>query len=63
MSKNNKQMKVFLLAILLLVSPILWLVLGNAPTSFDDKLSWIFVMTFAVLAYAIYLAFDSDHKK
>lgn len=56
-------MKGMLLVILLLISPILWLVLGNAPTSFDDKLAWIFVMTFAVLAYATYLALDTDHKK
>jgi hypothetical protein len=63
MNKKNKQMKVLLLVVLLLVSPILWLVLGNAPTSFDDRISWIFVMTFAVFAYAIYIALDSDHKK
>ncbi len=63
MIKKHKQIKTFLLAALVFVSPLLWLVLGNTPKSFDDKLSWIFVMTFAVLAYAVYVAFDNVSEK
>jgi hypothetical protein len=62
MKKNQKQIKKLLLVVLLLVSPILWLVLGNIPTSFEDKDSWIYLMTFTVLAFAVFVAFNSDKK-
>lgn len=62
MKTNQKQIKKLLLAVLLLVSPILWLVLGNIPTSFQDKDAWVYLMTFTVLAFAIFVAFSSDKK-
>jgi len=62
MLKKNKQFKKILLVLLLLVSPVLWISLGNMPVDFDDNESWIYIMTFAVLAFAVYVAFDSNKK-
>jgi hypothetical protein len=62
MIKNNKQISILILVLLVFVSPILWIVLGNIPTDFDSTLSWTFLMTFAVLAFAVYVASGSDKK-
>lgn len=62
MRKNQKQFKKLILVVLLLVSPILWLVLGNIPNDFNDMTSWTYLITFTVLAFAIYVAFSSDKK-
>lgn len=59
---KNKQLKLLLLVVFLLVSPALWLVLGNIPYDFRNDSSWFYVMTFAILAFAIYLAFDTKKK-
>jgi len=60
--KKFQQVKILVLVVLLLVSPILWIVLGNIPVDFNDTQSWIYLITFAVMAFAIFLALDS-HKK
>jgi uncharacterized membrane protein len=62
MFKNNKQVKNLLLVLLLLISPILWIVLGNIPTEFSNTQSWLYISTFAILAFAVYLALDSGKK-
>ncbi|MEY2702002.1 MAG: hypothetical protein RLY43_635 [Bacteroidota bacterium] len=62
MNKKYKQIKIIILTALLLVSPILWIVLSNMPTSFNESQSWVYVMTFAILALAIFFAFDSNKK-
>lgn len=62
MRKNHKQIKNLVLVLILLVSPILWLVLGNIPLTFEENQSWIYVMTFAVVALAVFIAFDSNKK-
>lgn len=62
MIKHDKNFKIVLLVVLLFISPALWLLFGNLPTGFDDKMSWILVTSFIVTAYAIYVALDSGKK-
>lgn len=62
MTKKANKLKLLLLTLLILVSPILWLVLGNMPSDFSNTQSWIYIMTFAVMAFAVYVAFDSNKK-
>lgn len=63
MKKDFNQIKILLLAVFLLISPVLWIVLGNIPVNFNDQQPWIYLITFTVLAVAIFIAFDSNHKK
>ncbi|MFA7193723.1 MAG: hypothetical protein WC087_02305 [Candidatus Paceibacterota bacterium] len=60
--KKFQQVKLLVLVVLLLVSPILWIVLGNIPVDFNDTQSWIYLITFAVLALAVFFALDSNKK-
>lgn len=62
MKKNYNQIKLLFLALLLLISPALWLVVGNMPTDFNDKQSWFYLITFVILAVAVFIAFDSNKK-
>jgi len=62
MNKQSKQFKKILLVALLLISPALWISLGDIPTSFSDSRAWVNIMTIAVLAFAVYVAFDSNKK-
>ena len=55
-------MKIILLALLLLISPILWLVLGNIPADFKDTTAWFYLMNFVLVAFAIFIALDSNKK-
>lgn len=61
--KKYEQIKILLLILLLFISPALWMTVGNIPLSFEDSQSWIYLMTFTVLAFAVYVALDSNNKK
>lgn len=62
MKKHYNQIKLLFLALLLLISPALWLLVGNIPTDFTDKQSWFYLITFVILAVAVFIAFDSNKK-
>lgn len=61
--KKYDQIKVLLLVLFLFISPALWMTLGNIPISFGERQSWFYLMTFVVLAFAVFVALDSNKKK
>ncbi|MBP9763263.1 MAG: hypothetical protein KBD10_00770 [Candidatus Pacebacteria bacterium] len=63
MRKNYDQIKNLLLVMFLLISPSLWMVLGNIPVSFEENQSWFYLTTFVVLAFAVFVALDSSQKR
>jgi membrane-bound ClpP family serine protease len=64
--KQDDHFEALIAVFLILISPVLWIILGQGSLSINanSNVEWVLLTTFAIMAYIVFLAFGKmDIKK